>query len=82
VAPAQIGDHRKSIPVREIKIEQDQVKIRMGLNERHGLAAIGGLQNRGIFNQFLKNAAQSIADQRVIVDQEDLHPAPLRLQTP
>ncbi len=49
------------------------MKVRMRFDHTHGLAAIRGFQNDRLGNQFLENAAQSVAYQGVIIDKKNFH---------
>jgi hypothetical protein len=73
MAPAQIGKHRESVPVWQVEIQQDQMQIGMCLDQAHRLSGIRRLQHRRLRCQFLENAAQRVADQRMVVDEKNLH---------
>ena len=45
----------------------------MLLDEPHGLAAVGGLQDGGLAVQFGESAAHGFADQLVIIDDQEFH---------
>src|SRR5215470_12333263 len=51
------------------------MKVRMRFDQTHGLAAIRGFEHGCIANQFLENAAQSVAYQGVIIDKKNFHRA-------
>jgi len=56
-----------------IEVQQNDLKIRVLLNQNLRVTAIRGLQDGGIARQFLEYVLQRLANQRVIVDQKKLH---------
>src|SRR6202030_3102169 len=63
----------KAVPVWQVQIKQDQMKIGMPFDQPHRLPAIRCLQHDRVIRQFLENAPQRVANQGVIVDQKTLH---------
>ena len=72
---AQVAQRCQAVAIREVEVQQDQMKIGMRCDEPHRLAAIGCLEHGCVVLQFPENAAQRVANQGVIVDHQDLHGA-------
>jgi len=58
ITPSQVCKDGKTIPVWQIEVEQDQMKIGMRFNQLHRLMRIGRLHHGRVVDQVLKNATQ------------------------
>src|SRR5262249_42492606 len=70
---AKISKYRKAVPVRQVKVKQDESDIGMLFDELHRLAAVRCFENGGFALQFGQSPAQCLAQEHVIVDQKNLH---------
>jgi len=74
VAAAQLGQHRESIAIGKVQIEQNQLRL-LG-DQLHRLAAIGRFQHPRLGLELFQHARERVTDQRMIVDEENFHDIP------
>ena len=70
---AQFGHDIEAVAVGQLEVEQHEREVGMLLDQGHGLAARPRLQHDGVALQLNKHAAQGLADQGVIVDDQKFH---------
>ena len=70
---AQIGQHLEAVSIGQLQIKQDEVDIGMLLDKAHRLPAIGCFNDYRVVVQLLEDAAQRVANQDVVVADENVH---------
>ena len=70
---AQLRHDIEAVAVGQLEIEQHEREVGMLLDQGHGLAARPRLQHDGIGLQLDEHAAQGLADQGVVVDDQKFH---------
>ena len=70
---ARLRQRRKTGPVGQARVEQNQRDVRMLLEETRGLAPTRGLQDRRAGIELPYDATQRLTYQHVVVNQEKLH---------
>jgi hypothetical protein len=70
---AQLRQCIEPVYVGQAEIEEDQIEIRIGIGHRHRFGAILSLEQHYATMQHTEHVMQRFADQRVIVDDQNLH---------
>ena len=68
MAFTQIGEHRKTVAIRQIQIEKNEAEISMLVHERHRLSTIRSFENYGVALRLLEHAFHRVAYQHMVVD--------------
>jgi len=74
---AEFGDRAHAVEPRQREVENDDVEIGMLGNERQRPGRVAGLQNCGVRPQLLQKGGKPLADDGVIVDDEQSHDSAL-----
>ena len=78
IALAQLRQQSKPSRSGSLQIQQDEREVGMLLHEVHALTAVCRLEHDGVASKLLENAAQGLADQRMVIDQQEFHAGLLR----
>lgn len=73
IALAHLGENLESVPIGQVQVEKDEIEIGVLLDLQPRLAPVRCLGDRRFALQLLQDAAQRLANQGVIVDDEYLH---------
>ena len=71
--PTEFRDGSKTIDARHDDIQNDSIQICMLRDERERLGGIVGLQDYGLRSHLPEQRDETVAEDRVIVDEEQLH---------
>jgi hypothetical protein len=73
--PTEFRDGSKTIDARHGDIQNDSIQICVLGDERQRLGGIAGLQDYGLRSHLPEQRGETVAEDRVIVDDEQLHPS-------
>src|SRR5215211_8381280 len=79
VEPAQVSEDAEAVAIRQIQIEENELKVGVLLCQPHGLTTVRGFKDGSVEPQSLHKALQSLANKAMVIDQKDLHAMPLFL---